>query len=94
MKTETAIAGVQFRPKAIKEAIRLLAPGDQLELERDPENAFDPNAIKIMADGQFLGFVQKQVAAYLAPELDTGAAHTCEVKSNENGLPVCIIQPA
>ncbi len=61
--------------------------GDKsLILEREPDNKFDVNAIKVMVpsadeDGEpwHLCYVQKEVAAYLAPEMDDGTEFEVEV---------------
>jgi hypothetical protein len=49
------------------------APGEPLELRRDPENEHDPNAIAVHArGGAQLGWVPREIAAELAPEIDAG----------------------
>jgi hypothetical protein len=49
-------------------------PGRRLELRRDRANPHDPNAIAVHGDGggEQLGWVPREVAAELAPELDQG----------------------
>jgi hypothetical protein len=49
-------------------------PGRRLELRRDPANLHDVNAIAVHGDGggEQLGWVPREVAAELAPELDEG----------------------
>jgi hypothetical protein len=51
-----------------------VAPGGALELRRDPDNAHDPNAIQVhpSAGGDQVGWVPRELAAELAPELDAG----------------------
>jgi hypothetical protein len=48
------------------------APGRELELRRDPDNPHDPNAIAVMAADQQVGWVPRELAAELAPQLDAG----------------------
>ncbi len=49
------------------------APGCPLLLRRDAANAHDANAIAVAtADGALLGYVPRELAAELAPELDAG----------------------
>jgi HIRAN domain len=49
------------------------APGRALELHRDAGNEHDANAIAVATtDGALLGFVPRELAAELAPELDAG----------------------
>jgi hypothetical protein len=51
-----------------------VAPGGRLELRRDPDNPHDPNAIQVHpADGgDQVGWVPRELATELAPELDAG----------------------
>ena len=51
-----------------------VAPGGALELRRDPDNPHDPNAIRVhpAAGGDQVGWVPRELAAELAPELDAG----------------------
>ena len=49
-----------------------IEPGDPLELRRDPANEHDPNAIQVLAAGEQLGWVPRELAAELAPLLDAG----------------------
>jgi hypothetical protein len=50
----------------------------KFELEREPDNEYDPNAIKVLLpvrQGQFkleLGYIPKEMAARIAPEMDSG----------------------
>jgi hypothetical protein len=48
------------------------APGSPLELRRDPGNEHDPNAIAVLAAGEQVGWVPRELAAELAPQLDDG----------------------
>jgi hypothetical protein len=51
-----------------------VAPGARLELRRDPDNPHDPNAIQVHPGdgGDQVGWVPRELAAELAPELDAG----------------------
>jgi hypothetical protein len=51
-----------------------VAPGRPLELRRDPGNSHDPNAIAVHGPGggAQVGWVPRELAAELAPELDAG----------------------
>ena len=49
-----------------------VAPGRPLELRRDPANEHDSNAIAVHAGGAQVGWVPREVAAELAPQLDQG----------------------
>jgi HIRAN domain len=51
-----------------------LEPGSALELKRDPENPHDPNAIAVHGPvgGDQVGWVPRELAEEIAPELDAG----------------------
>ena len=46
--------------------------GRALELRRDPDNEHDPNAIAVHAGGEQVGWVPRELAEKLAPQLDDG----------------------
>jgi hypothetical protein len=72
-----AVAGAQHRAAALDAAPA--APGDPLELRRDPANEHDPNAIEVLAGGVVIGFVPRDLASALARELDDGATWSAVV---------------
>jgi HIRAN domain len=51
-----------------------VGPGQALELRRDAANEHDPNAIAVHSagGGEQVGWVPRELAAELAPELDAG----------------------
>lgn len=49
-----------------------LSSGDPLDLKRDYDAAYDRNAIGVYADGSLIGHVERDVAGYLAPLIDSG----------------------
>lgn len=75
------LMGVNFRPKdgAARKIVASLEIGDELELrlEPEPDNQYDENAIKVIevTSGEFLGYVEKEIAKVLAPLLSAGS--TC-----------------
>ncbi len=74
------LRGNHFRDIDAKIAWAEAQPGDQLQLERDPDNEYDPNAIRVVNnDGVWLGFIPKEVAAWLARDMDAGQQFTCTV---------------
>lgn len=80
MQFVTILAGANFRPAEAKDALRTLERGAQLRLERDPENAYDSNAVKVLYDEpvvegegvreHFIGFVAKADNPVIAAMLD------------------------
>lgn len=90
------IRGAGFR-KGAKEMIQHLAESQPLTLEREPDNAFDPNAIKVFATFDlpgvsptplWLGYIGKEWAAELAPYMDDD----CEVEACVAVAGSCFIQ--
>lgn len=56
-----------------QDLIAYLKAGEELVLKRDRENEFDKNAIKVLnKEGEQLGWINRELAAELAPELDAG----------------------
>ena len=53
-------------------ALPSLGPGSPIELRRDADNPHDPNAIAVMAEGQQLGWVPRELAVGVAADLDAG----------------------
>ena len=76
-----------------------VGPGRPLALRRDPGNPHDPNAIAVhavsggasqpveTADGEQVGWVPREVAAELAPELDAGRALSAVVLREQRPSP-------
>jgi hypothetical protein len=77
----TELAGLSFRPKTAKEVVDTLQIGDTLTLERDPENEYDDNAIKVLAVDEFIGFIPKVDNLLIAQHMDAGGEITCTVVS-------------
>jgi hypothetical protein len=69
------VAGVAGAARHHAEALAAdaAAPGRPLELRRDPANEHDPNAVAVLAGGQQVGWVPRELAAEIAPQLDRGS---------------------
>jgi hypothetical protein len=64
------------------------APGRPLELRRDAGNEHDANAVAVdVAGGEQLGFLPREVAAELAPELDAGRPWSAVVLREHRASP-------
>jgi len=50
----------------------LMQIGARVDLTREPDNRFDPNAIAVHCGGYLVGFVQKDEAQRLGPLMDLG----------------------
>jgi hypothetical protein len=66
-----------------------VAPGEALELRRDPANEHDPNAIAIHAAGgrEQIGWVPREIAVQLAPELDRGTTWSARALRESRASP-------
>jgi hypothetical protein len=65
-----------------------VVPGAPLDLRRDPENEHDPNAIAVDArGGDQLGWVPREIAEDLAPELDAGKPWSAVVLREQRATP-------
>lgn len=62
-------------------------PGRAVALRRDPDNPHDPNAIAVLAAGEQLGWVPRELAAELAPALDDGQAWAAVVLREQRRSP-------
>jgi len=81
MKKEFFIAGVQFRPKEdIAKAVKEMKVGDQLILDPEPTNRFDPNAVKILSGGGFLGYVPKKYSSKISALISIELPIICTVE--------------
>ena len=66
------LAGVSHEGRADVIA-RYASDSDRVYLAREPENPYDPNAIRVLLGNGFdIGFVPRENAADLAPTLDAG----------------------
>lgn len=79
----TKLAGVS---KDNRQAIidRYIISGEVLELERDPDNPYDPNAIAVFIwppteERKQVGYIKAELAAELAPLMDAGQVIEGEV---------------
>ena len=79
----TKIVGVTFegRQGYIKECYE----GQSLDLVRDKLNPYDSNAIAVYAGNYQVGFISKELASKLAPQIDMGKEFSCKVSSVTGG---------
>jgi hypothetical protein len=90
---EFFIAGVQFQNPGLMSCIRKIEVGQELDLEPDPENKFDPNATKIILVNEdskvtMLGYLPKQYSAEIAGFLTLDMILKCTVIGlNPNAKP-------
>lgn len=85
LRTAGVAGAGRFHPEAL--ASDAAAPGRPLALRRDPGNEHDPNAIAVDAGPDHVGFVPRELAAELAPELDAGRPWSAIVLREQRGSP-------
>ena len=85
------VAGVAGAARHHGEALQpdSVAPGRPLTLRRDPENPHDPDAIAVddATTGDQVGWVPREVAADLAPEIDAGTPWAAVVLREQRPSP-------
>jgi hypothetical protein len=85
------VAGVAGAARHHGEALESqeLGPGSELELRRDPDNPHDPNAIAVHGPGggEQVGWVPRELAEEIAPELDAGRAWSAIVLREQRVSP-------
>lgn len=59
------LMGTKFRPPEAREVASNLKPHENVTLVAEPENEYDRNAIRVEVHGEFIGYVQKDMAAAL-----------------------------
>jgi hypothetical protein len=69
------------------EALEQPALGAPLALRRDPGNEHDRNAIQVLAGEEQIGWVPRELAAELAPELDAGRTWSAVVLREQRPSP-------
>jgi hypothetical protein len=83
------IAGVAGAGRHHAEALASEAagPGSPLELRRDPDNPYDANAIAVLAGGEQVGWVPRELAEEIAPALDRGEPYSAIVLREQRASP-------
>ena len=83
----TGVAGAGRHHAEAIASSEAVAPGNPLELRRDPTNEHDPNAIAVHAGGEQVGWVPRELAAELAPRLDRGETWSAIVLREQRRTP-------
>jgi single-stranded-DNA-specific exonuclease len=79
----TKVVGVSFEGR--QDVVAGMRAGAALELRRDPKNAYDPNAIGVWYGALQLGFLKREIAQRIAPNIDGGERYTAEVTAVTGG---------
>ncbi len=66
-----SIKGLNFRSEEEISAARFLERGDTLILKQEPNNAVDPNAVKVLTiNGHHIGYVEISLSAYISDRIE------------------------
>ncbi len=79
----TKVVGVTFEGR--QDLVAGLEPGVELALVRDPDNAYDSNAVRVQLGTLQIGFIKKPIAARIAPNIDAGERYRAEVRQVTGG---------
>lgn len=77
------VAGFQYHDG--RTVIGRIGSGDALELSAEPENAHDPDAVKISWHGTKLGYVPRAINGHIGLLLRQNAGVRCRVASADPG---------
>ena len=77
------VVGVSFEGR--QAMVQGLRGGEEVQLIRHPENPKDPNAIGVWYGVLQLGFLRKEIARRLAPNIDGGQRYTAKVTEVTGG---------
>lgn len=76
----TKVVGVSFEGR--QRYVRQTRVNEVLTLERDYNNPYDRNAIKVInASGNQIGFISRELAESMARNIDMGIRYTATVSS-------------
>jgi len=64
----TKLNGTTFREGVQDYIKKEVKPGDSIVVVPEPENKFDKNALKVMHNGTFVGYIPKETAAKIAKD--------------------------
>lgn len=79
---DLGVAGVTFRRKAVEEFIAF--EGDkEITFEREKDNKYDENAIKVLGNGEHIGYIPATLAQMLAPKMDNNEITLSCIKHEE-----------
>lgn len=98
-----AIRGARFRGGNAVNILRLMNPGDRFVVVPEFDNAYDENALQAHVNDEQVGFIAKEVAADIAPQLKSDPAaravafflkHESDKKGNPNPLAYVVVLDA
>lgn len=71
MKLYSFLRGLKYRTPEARELAASLRPETELKLFHEHTNSEDPNAVQVWYEGEFLGYIQAELSALVAPVADS-----------------------
>lgn len=76
------VKGIMYRPKkTVKLVAEYAGMDDVLELKREPSNKYDSNAVKVFYDGEWIGYVERDLSEQISELLELDKDFECKVVS-------------
>lgn len=85
------IVGTHFRPSEAKQACNALEDGDTVELQREPDNKYDANAVAVYTQGHHVGYIPAANNLQLAIALDDGIEVSAHVIGHNGSKPTLLV---
>jgi hypothetical protein len=81
MRMFAQMKGSSFRDKDSRDVYNHLEDGTSMLLERDRENKYDENAVKVLTENEkvWVAYLAKEDAVVVARYLEAGFTYTCHV---------------
>lgn len=80
---QSTLAGAKFRPQAARATLLELGIGDMLRLEPEPENPYDPRAVKVISPldtlPEHLGYIARADNPAVFAALQAGTTIECKI---------------
>lgn len=73
------VAGVSFCQPELAQLYSKIWEHIEIDLVREPDNEYDPNAIRVDADGLKVGYIPGIVAQVMGPQIDSGSKFDAKV---------------
>jgi len=70
LELESPVQGIRYKGRRI--AASQVSEGDQLVLEVEPDNPYDPYAVRVIFEGRHIGYVQRAKARIVSREMQLG----------------------
>jgi hypothetical protein len=83
---QCTLAGANFRPGEARTVCKSLQIGETAMLETDGDNPYDSNAVRVIAQDEFIGFVPKSDNAPIFAALERGEEVTVEIIGFESSI--------